>query len=286
MRFKNALVSALAGLVLLPTAANAKGMPEKKIPTKPIPVKRVDVNRYGKKIYRNELNVKADYTTLDLNGRKYETGSSFGIKGSYSKDFLKWLNLKASFDFNYQALGLETENGSERVINSKNSLEGRVKIYSSEDLRLFLGLGGHVHHDEHTLIFEGNDGKIKKTTFGPRLAFSLQSRYFDLDLAGDVLYGQKDASYDRSRDIFEQHISLEVKPRYWRFSLPIVTEVNSWKIADIINDRAEGHVKFNMQPTFDVMPHLSLFFDFTYHYRFGSEEYEVMEFGGGAKLKW
>ena len=283
-------LAALAGLALAPLEARAETKPKavtaaKTTTSKPKATK-VDITKEGKKIRRNHLGLSAGYSKLNLNGQEHETGYSLGVKGSANYQASKWLNLKADVNLYHTSMGFKTINATELDSNLSISLEGRVKLYSSQNLRALMGLGAGYELKSNDITFDGEKVKQMINAAGPQLSIGIESRYVDFYMTGAVLFGSKTATFDIDRNITMQKASVTIVPRYWRLDLPMTAEFYHWAINNRIPDRHNFYMTFAMQPGINVTDNLKLYLDFRYNHFDGDDTYHTLQAGLGVQAKW
>lgn len=278
-------LAALAGLALAPIEAKA----EKPKPTIADTAKKAisaDTTKDGKRITRNYLSFNTGYSRLNLNGKEHETGYSLGADASVNYQASKWLNIKSNVKFSYGSMGFKDINATESDSNLSLSLEGRVKLHSSKNLRLLLGLGAGYELKNDEIIFDGEKARQRIDAAGPEMSLGLESRYFDFYVAGSVLFGKKSSTFDAGRNITMQKVSITLVPRYWKLDMPMTAEVYHWAINDRIKDRDNILIAFGMQPGIKVVPNFRLYMDFKYHQFYGDDQYNTLHVGLGGKLEW
>lgn len=291
MKFKKTIVSALASLMLLPsTGINAKKQTNENLTNLPKTEKTQEKNRWSIKdqpIHRNQISVDVNSSKVTINNKKYEEGVSLNLNFKKDIDLNNWLNLRTILDLNYQNLVILTEDANEQILKKTIDLEGRIKFYGSKDLKSFISIGLNSDIEDQRISYKSLDGNLTRYGLGPLIGLSLESKYIDATLLGNIFFGEYKSSFDRNKQIFGQRIRLNVIPRYWIFEMPLNFEYKSWAIRESQVDRQENDIKLNIQPTAkNLIPHTAIFLNITYNKRFGSDDYDNLELGGGLKIQW
>ncbi len=224
---------------------------------------------------------------LDINNKEYETGVSFDFDNSINIKVLDWLELSSMFKFNYQTYGALKEDVSETVSDVNLFLGGRSDLYSSQNFRVYLGFGGEYLKNSERMILEGSNAHLTRRTMGPVISLGFDWSHVDLSFSASELFGKRTSSFDRSRNIRLEHLSLKVTPRLWRFGLPADLDYFIWEINDFPKVRQNRLMKLRLRPSVDIKSHISVFGNLGYAWSLEGEElYSTKEFGGGVKVKW
>ena len=273
-------LAALAGLAMAPMEARAETNPKAVAAAK---ATTVDTARDGKKIKRSHVALSTGYSTLKLNGKEHETGYYLGARGSANFQVSKWLNLKADLNSYHTSMGFKTMNATELDSKLSLSLEGRVRLCSSKNLRVLMGLGAGYEMKNDVITLDGEKARQMINAAGPEMSLGIESRYVDFYMTGSVLFGPKSSTFDIGRDIIMQKASITLVPRYWRLDIPMTAEFYHWAINDSIVDKHNFYMTFAMQPGIRVANNLRLFLDVRYNHLDGDDTTGTMQIGVGLE---
>lgn len=304
MGLKTKIASALSGLLLFPSPnlnaninsnkanlinqqkTELKIEKESKNKLSENPKKNKKKN-YVPQVYKNKIEFNLNYSEVKINNKIYETGISLDLEGNGQIKINDRFKLNLDSELKYQTLIIKDKDANQKIIKQTNDLEGKVKIYSSDHLNLFLNIGIKSDFEKEKLSYKNLNGHITIYGAGPLLGINLESKFVDAKLTGAILFGERKSSFDINRDIWEQHAKLKIIPRYWIFEMPIELKYKHWEIRKEILDRNEQDIIFNIKPGVkELIPNTTFFINIIYNERKGSDVYSNHEVGGGVKVEW
>jgi hypothetical protein len=274
-------LAALAGLTAFANNAEAEELKEK-----PKIARKADTTRCGQSILRRKLELNANFAWLDINNFRYEQGPNVGLDLDASYDAAKWLNLRAMLNFNHDFMKLQERNATENISSLNLNLEGRTKLFMSNNLKIKLGLGAEYFFEKDALALDGRKAHATRHLIGPSLGISIESRYLDFYATGSILLGARSSSYDRERDVWMLRTKLTLVPRYWKFELPMSFSSYMQQITEEVTDRRDIRLRFQLKPTFLITPNIGIHINYEFIHNQGTDDYTINRIGGGATIKF
>ncbi len=246
----------------------------------------VDTMKDGSKIERNMISFDTNYSMLEINGMKCETGYGLNLDGSAKRTLTKWLDANAKINLSHKSWTLKDIDGTQADTDLNLSLEGKVRLYSNKDMRVLLGIGANYMLNNETLDFKDISAYKKLNHGGPQMSLYIESRYIDLSVSGSALFGKTSSSYDRDRKSLMQNSTITIVPRYWKFEMPLTLDAYHQNITERYPDRQNFRIRLGMQPGLKIAPHVKIYLNYTMTQKEGEDVYTIHEFGGGAKITW
>ncbi|MFH1637042.1 MAG: hypothetical protein ABIB71_01300 [Candidatus Woesearchaeota archaeon] len=249
-----------------------------------IPVEGEVIKEEEPKKYGGGISAGLNYSTIFVNDTTYEKGMAltFGADMEFMVEYPLWI--KPKIDLKSHSLG--SDELSETRIEADMALEAKIRLYSSKDINIYIGMGGEYMWGSQSVSFSGHHGNLSRHSGGPQLSLGLDTKYFALDMTGALHSGQTEASYDKDHNIFLQHVIIKATPKVWKIELPLQYEFLSWGMTEQDPVYKDVLHRLSFTPAINATENLAIFLDVEAEFCVTQDYYTGLTAGGGLRVKW
>lgn len=237
--------------------------------------------------FSNQFSFTAGYSDYNVNGKRYASGKSLSIMDNGTFNLSKIIFISYGADYDYKMMDIKRITASLESSNIESFLEGSFLLYGSLGSSLSLGIGGETIINHKAFSSQDSSSYQERMSLGPKLGLSFKSDYFDASLSGSVLWGKRNADYDKSRAIMQEHASLGIILKSKNIRLPIEADFTHWALFGEKSDTQNNLFTVMARPELVITNSFSAVAKISYENKTsGDDIYSIFNAELGVKLQW